>query len=124
MSHHHLWLCQVTNHALCYQEDRICEGLPAYHIYSHKRPGGDAFFKTGLLLQIKKFNSTVQWQWAILDTSSLISLASMYNGESAYNIGSKPYIGRNYKVSSRIFADFNASVIKTAMFCSDFLYFS
>ena len=29
----------------------------------------------------------------------------------------------NYKLLSRIFANFNGFVIKTAMFCFDFLYF-
>ena len=47
----------------------------------------------GATVTNKKINSQVQWQWAIMDTS-LISLA-----------------------------DFNASVIKTAMVCSDFHYF-
>ena len=52
----------------------VC-GFLIYRIYLYKRPGGDAFFKRGgggeRLLPIKKINSRVQWQWAIMDTYSL-----------------------------------------------------
>ena len=64
----------------------------------------------GATITDKKINSRVQWQWAII-AGELTILETNLKSEEIINF----YL---------VFTDFNASVIKIAMFCCDFLYLS
>ena len=100
--------------AYCIGYIAICS-LMEYPIYLYKCPRSDAFFKRGgggggATITDKKISSRVQWQWAII-AGELTILETNLKSEEIINF----YL---------VFTDFHASVIKIAMFCCDFLYFS